>query len=232
MVLSDRASERAYFGALARYCDPADIGSIRDAVLAAWDARRAAADREALRHHVGIQLQLGEARRGDARRLYRGAGTPAGTAAGCGRAEGAAWRGLIMDLTTLADHKGRITGIARTELALARELIRHAGCESTFHRLLRLRPPVREIDPIAVMQGQVGSYASWRRATTCRSTCRRRAAAGGWQRLAAERHYHSPSPRWRRRTGSAQCLVHDLIPLLFPTGSPTTTRRASAPTCG
>jgi glycosyltransferase involved in cell wall biosynthesis len=39
MVLSDRSSEREYFGDYARYCDPADSKSIRDAILEAYADR-------------------------------------------------------------------------------------------------------------------------------------------------------------------------------------------------
>jgi hypothetical protein len=63
-----------------------------------------------------------------------------------------------MDLTTLADHRGRVTGIARTELALARELIRHASCEVRFVAFSDPHRRFVEIDRIAVVHGQVGSF--------------------------------------------------------------------------
>jgi len=40
VVSTDRGTAREYFGDLAWYCDPADIDSIRNAVLAAWSAPR------------------------------------------------------------------------------------------------------------------------------------------------------------------------------------------------
>jgi GT2 family glycosyltransferase/glycosyltransferase involved in cell wall biosynthesis len=43
LVASDRTSEQEYFGPAARYCDPADAGSIRRAVLAAWEGHAAGA---------------------------------------------------------------------------------------------------------------------------------------------------------------------------------------------
>ena len=45
IVVSDRSSEFEYFGELARYCDPADAGSIRRAVEDAADARESDAER-------------------------------------------------------------------------------------------------------------------------------------------------------------------------------------------
>lgn len=36
MVVSNRSSEKEYFGNFARYCDPADVESIRDTILDAW----------------------------------------------------------------------------------------------------------------------------------------------------------------------------------------------------
>ena len=47
IVVSDRSSEFEYFGELARYCDPADPGSIRDVVEGAMDARVQDTDRYA-----------------------------------------------------------------------------------------------------------------------------------------------------------------------------------------
>ncbi|NPV53561.1 MAG: glycosyltransferase [Firmicutes bacterium] len=46
IVSTDRGTAREYFGGLAWYCDPADIGSIREAVLTAYESppRRALAD--------------------------------------------------------------------------------------------------------------------------------------------------------------------------------------------
>ena len=37
IVVSDRSSEKEYFGEYAYYCNPASVGSIRDAILKAWD---------------------------------------------------------------------------------------------------------------------------------------------------------------------------------------------------
>jgi len=48
IVSTDRGSPREYFGDMAWYCSPDDLGSIRRAVLAAWEAPRS----DRLRHHV------------------------------------------------------------------------------------------------------------------------------------------------------------------------------------
>jgi glycosyltransferase involved in cell wall biosynthesis len=47
LVVSDRTSEPEYFGDDAYYCDPADVDSIRDAVLRAYEGRDADAPKRA-----------------------------------------------------------------------------------------------------------------------------------------------------------------------------------------
>lgn len=50
IVVGDRSSETEYLGEYAWYCDPADVASIKEAVVGAWkDTGRVARDREALR---------------------------------------------------------------------------------------------------------------------------------------------------------------------------------------
>ena len=52
MILSDRSSEREYFGDHAWYCDPADPIGMRELVTRAYEENCSEADREAIREHV------------------------------------------------------------------------------------------------------------------------------------------------------------------------------------
>jgi glycosyltransferase involved in cell wall biosynthesis/SAM-dependent methyltransferase len=51
IVVGNQGAEREYFGDFAYYCNPADIDSVREAVLAAWEDRDAAR-REAFREYI------------------------------------------------------------------------------------------------------------------------------------------------------------------------------------
>jgi len=51
IVVGNQGAEREYFGEFAYYCNPADIDSVREAVLAAWEDRDAAR-REAFREYI------------------------------------------------------------------------------------------------------------------------------------------------------------------------------------
>ena len=62
LVLSDRGAAKEYFGELARYCDPADVVSIRAAVLDACAAPPDAARRTALRAHAARHTWAAAAR--------------------------------------------------------------------------------------------------------------------------------------------------------------------------
>jgi hypothetical protein len=51
IVVGNQGAEREYFGDFAYYCNPADIDSVREAVLAAWEDRDVAR-REAFREYI------------------------------------------------------------------------------------------------------------------------------------------------------------------------------------
>ncbi|MCS6950958.1 MAG: glycosyltransferase, partial [bacterium] len=51
IVVGNRGAEREYFGDFAYYCNPADVDSVREAVLQAWEDRDAA-KREAFREYI------------------------------------------------------------------------------------------------------------------------------------------------------------------------------------
>lgn len=51
IVVGDQGAEREYFGDFAHYCNPADVDSVREAVLQAWEDRDTA-KRAAFREHI------------------------------------------------------------------------------------------------------------------------------------------------------------------------------------
>ncbi|MGQ9791581.1 MAG: methyltransferase domain-containing protein [Armatimonadota bacterium] len=51
VVVGNRGAEREYFGDFAYYCNPADVDSVREAVLSAWNDNNPAR-REAFREHI------------------------------------------------------------------------------------------------------------------------------------------------------------------------------------
>ncbi|BAH73799.1 putative glycosyltransferase [Solidesulfovibrio magneticus RS-1] len=136
MVLGNRSSELEYFGNHARYCDPAHPGSIRDAIVKAWDnprhqdeiqeLRRMVADRysweryaaataDAYRNAVVVHSSK---KRPDSNSVVNRSGTTPTR--------------LVFDVTTSANHRGRITGIARHERNMALALLKHEGLELCF----------------------------------------------------------------------------------------------------
>ncbi|WP_158287888.1 glycosyltransferase family 4 protein [Falsiroseomonas bella] len=135
LVLSDESGEREYFADHARYVDPADPDALRAAVLAAWaEGRAGAAERQDFvarhygweAHRAATEAVYAEAL--EAARL-RGASAPAPLPAPT-RQRRRAPMPVVFDVTTGANHKGRWTGIARVEAALALAL--HAGGQAAL----------------------------------------------------------------------------------------------------
>ena len=128
MVLSDRSSEREYFGDLARYCDPADLASVREAVLAAYGEGRVYEKSAALIDLVSREhsWEIHAQRTLDA---YRSA------VANHAQIESLPLdraKTLFVDLTTSAHRDGPPSGIARTEDRLAIELSDSLGSRVQF----------------------------------------------------------------------------------------------------
>jgi glycosyltransferase involved in cell wall biosynthesis len=139
LVLTDESGAREHLAEISRGCDPGDPASIRAAVLDAWETRRGAEQVAAQKAFIAETFSWDRHR----------AGTEAvyAEAIAAARARGAApplplpspppardWRGvrIVMDLTTSANHKGRWTGIARVEAALALALAADAQAEIHF----------------------------------------------------------------------------------------------------
>lgn len=118
MVLSDRSSEREYFGDLAYYCDPADPAQMRERVDLAYQEGMTPHRAERLEALVREKFSL-ERYAASTRSAYeialsrnesRSSDQPETTR-------------VLVDLTTLAHRGGPPSGIARTEERLAVELM-------------------------------------------------------------------------------------------------------------
>ena len=121
MILSDRSSEREYFGDHVWYCDPADPIGMRELVTRAYEEERSEADREALREHVRSRYNWDVYTRGT-RAAYEAAIRRHGASEKNAVSEGLPPGRILIDLTTLAHRDGPPSGIARTEDRLAVEL--------------------------------------------------------------------------------------------------------------
>lgn len=154
MVLSDRSSEREYFGDLACYCDPSDPASIRAAIEQALAAKQDGIREKQLKALVADQYGYGPYAKATAqayRRAIRSA--PVATA----RAALEKKPKLVLDVTTLAHHSGRITGISRVESMIASELIA-AEREATFITWSNERGEFIEVPPRYVRLGDASQF--------------------------------------------------------------------------
>ncbi|WP_156964122.1 glycosyltransferase [Muricoccus aerilatus] len=125
LVLSDESGESEYFGEWARYCDPASASSIRKSVLEAFETKSPEEHKEAqkkfIRNNFNWDRHCSSTR--EIYRLVREVVTPKvaeqlhtpaySVSAAQTRID------IVYDVTTTANHKGRWTGIARVEAALA-----------------------------------------------------------------------------------------------------------------
>lgn len=120
IVLSNRSSEQEYFGDFASYCDPADPDSIRDAIERELSMKGDQTRRERLKALVAKHNGFEPYARATAKAYSRAAKSPP---IAVPRPPVAHKPKLVFDVTTLAHHTGRITGISRVESQVATELL-------------------------------------------------------------------------------------------------------------
>jgi glycosyltransferase involved in cell wall biosynthesis len=221
MVLSDRSSEQEYFGELAHYCDIGDPLSIQGAVQACLDMPAEAVDAcaQALKTKVAQEYSW-ERYAGDTAKAYAVADKtelrPVLTGAA---AEPSVRPRLVFDVTTLAHHKGRVTGISRVEALLAQAL-QNTGADVRF---ICWNDSIQRFIDIPA------------RAVTFTTAFRYRARFDNQTdttaaQLTADCTLVVPGSAWMQNTryvsgledlkGSSMCslvtVVHDLIPFKFP----------------
>jgi glycosyltransferase involved in cell wall biosynthesis len=131
LVLSDASGESEYFGDLARYLDPASVLSIRNEILTAYETRRDAGAVEAQRALIAERFGW-DRHRECTSNVYRSIFTARSSAAESPIIDGSPFDpiDIVFDVTTSANHKGRWTGIARLEMALALALREDPGVAS------------------------------------------------------------------------------------------------------
>lgn len=221
MVLSDKSSEREYFGDFARYCDPGDAASIRRQILEAYEAPPDTARREAIREHVRqFSWQRYAEKTADVYHRTLESFEPAeSTSVATCVIEPAGKPTIIFDVTTSFNHSGRLTGIARFEISLARALSDRCDVETEFVAWFDQLGRFVHVAPEALSDGLLKPYVE-------------HAAARGWwpRSVRPGAHFIVVGSAWMQSTNyptgvTAFCAAHDLVltstiadlvPLHFP----------------
>lgn len=137
LVLSDRSGEREYFGDFARYCDPADVVSIRTAVTEEWNAQPDPQRAEAQKAYVRQKYSWQNYAHGTVdvyqQVVARAKATvPGQRAAVPVEVEPHRAGGLLFDITTCVNNALTPSGIVRVECALVRQLLQRQDLKVKF----------------------------------------------------------------------------------------------------
>jgi glycosyltransferase involved in cell wall biosynthesis len=131
MVLSNRSSEKEYFGDLARYVNPADIDDIRKKVVAAWsDSTDTRALQVCKLQSLMTEFHSWEIYANKTKDAYFQAVRHVADKNENKQPDNK--RNIYVDLTTTAHHKATPTGIARVESCLSEELHEIYGSEVQY----------------------------------------------------------------------------------------------------
>lgn len=227
MVLSDESGESEYFGDLARYADPASVSSMRNAILEAYETRRTpeqvAAQKQFIAENYNWKRHV-DATRAVYRAAHQGtlerqaAEAPVEIPSIVTNAERPV--SVVYDVTTSANHKGRWTGIARVEAALALALKEHANVASIqFVAWNNKAQSFVEIPFDAIMSGKTSTLLSFYDGSAPQALS-----------LPPGAHYIVAGSGWMQNSGYVEGLVafkkryqlrltpiiHDVIPVRFP----------------
>ena len=225
MVLSDRSSEREYFGEHADYCDPASMSSIRDKIVKAWGTPRDEDARHALRQLVREHNDWSTHAQ-STRAVYEAAVASANVARkapGCLPAPVAtsASTGIIFDITTWANNPDLLSGIVRVECAIARALLARGDLPARFVLSVGFGNFV-EVPREIVERGSIGSFVKLLRSSSSQSSFVSDLAdfsdlitvGSSWMQNAT---YAASMVGFARKHGlRLNVLMHDLTPHLFP----------------
>lgn len=226
MVLSDESGESEYFGDLARYADPASVSSLRQAVLEAYETRRTpdevAAQKQVVAENYSWKRHI-DATREVYRQTYQAANGEFKADADVALLAIETVQkpvSVVYDVTTSANHKGRWTGIARVETALAIALREHPNVASIqFVAWNNKAQTFFEVPFDAIMSGKTSTLLSFYDSVTPAPLS-----------LPANAHYIVPGSGWMQNARYAEGLVafknryrlrltpiiHDVIPVRFP----------------
>jgi glycosyltransferase involved in cell wall biosynthesis len=221
LVLSSYSGEEEYFTDYATYVDPVDAAAIRRAVLEKFETRHSPEAVEAQKSFVASQFSVERhvERTVDVYQnvLARQASTPSKIHQPDEdlSAEEVEAPQVFLDVTTLINNPGRVTGITRVELLLVNELRNNPNVTCiAWHRIERryfIVPP----DLLSFEQGP--SYVSRRDLETV-STLPANAnfliQGNAW--LQNLDYVHDTTLLIRRSGASAILLIHDILPVSHP----------------
>lgn len=234
LVLSDRSSEKEYFGDLAHYCDPGSVESLRAALEAALAVADDANRGEALRRLVQDTYNW-ETYAQTTQAAYLAALKTENPGKSDKKTRHTRFLPtkprptevlphnvdkIVIDITTLAHHQGRVTGISRVEDLLSAHLKSFPGVEVRF---------ICWNDEIKKFIDVPARFATFRKAFIYRERFREQGnqpdiqispnsiiivAGSAWMQNAK---YVRGLEYLRSRTGAAlMSVIHDLVPFKFP----------------
>ena len=226
LVLSDRSGEREYFGKRARYCDPSDIESIRNEVLAAWESPLTKQQSRALSDFVAEQYSW-ERYATDTLEVYETVlsnstgpekdivDSVAATKILDPEAE------IVLDITTWANFGNTLSGIVRVERSLALEFIKKPDIKARFifyHStavgFLDVPPEVIRDNVLVPFIARLRSAKPSKRDLCFNFGSQLVAVGSSWMQNA---EYAIELKQFARHAGlTLSVLMHDLTPALFP----------------
>ncbi len=234
LVLSDRSSEREYFGDAALYCDPGSPESIRHAVFQAMSVtegaratrrdqiRKLVAETFSWKSHIDQTLVAYLNAKTSPQHSQVPLEIPQARQASLAQAsQQHNIESIVFDLTTLLNHKGRWTGIARVESQLAQGLYDQAtGTQLdiifvAWHAESRQFVPIRPaaFDPEAVQSALGSALLSPPDATFYP---RQPFVVSGSAWMQNERYVVSLISFAKRKELRLFPVIHDLIPIARP----------------
>lgn len=164
LVLSNRSSEQEYFGDLAMYCDPANPISLREIIIKVWNQKKAQDSKDILQKYtqenyswekyinktINVYKQVIQNSKDKKNYIINGLTKTL--------EQNTKKLHIVFDITTSFNHKGRWTGISRTEQKLIHALFEQSGV--TFNFIIWLNSEKRFISiPNSIIEcGNIQDY--------------------------------------------------------------------------
>lgn len=226
MVLSNRSGEHEYFGKQARYCDPGDMTSIRDAVLEAWDTPLDASQAQMLTERVAQEYSWDRYAREtlDVYEDVMGRQRPTLLAQGHNPAPVATRQpvDVIFDVTTWANNSTLLSGIVRVERSIALELLASADLQPRFVVYLSSSIGFVELPREVIAYDLLSVYVGQLKARDIHERSTLHLPPGG-DLIAVGSSWMQNTEYWLELSQLAQdnaltlsVLMHDMTPTLFP----------------
>lgn len=219
MVLSDRSSEREYFGDLAHYCDPGDPASIRKALEAAVGNGMSWKNARALKALVKREHSW-ERYAEDTGKAYAAAvEAPVRTAPILEPPQCRTAPNLVLDITTLAHHNGSITGVSRVESILAEELpklegnLRFICWNDAIQQFIDIPPGFARLNQATLYRARFDKLYD---TPPCILPSSSTIIVAGSAWMQNSRYVHGLEDLKARSGCGLISIIHDLIPFKFP----------------